>query len=235
MECFINYNLGGEVYLCNIEILRMESNNYINYSYIVYNKYNVGLIIDPSWDYEKVDLILTEKKIQLQAILITHEHFDHINLAEKLSHEYKIPIYISWESIQNCDINRKNAKIISNESIILVDDIPIHPIFTPGHTKGSISYLISTNLFTGDTLFIEGCGMCTDATSSPQALFYSLKHLLDIIPKSTKIYPGHRYHAKLGKSFSYTISNNIHLNIDTVEDFITFRMRPNQKGLMNFI
>lgn len=221
--------------MCNIEILRMKSNTYINYSYIVYNRHKVGLIIDPSWDYEKIDSTLSKKKIQLQAILLTHEHFDHINLAEKLSHKYKIPIYISWESLQNCDINRKNVKIISNESLIRVDDISIYPILTPGHTKGSISYLISKSLFTGDTLFIEGCGMCTDTTSSPQDLFYSLKYLLKVIPKSTKIYPGHRYHSELGKSFAYTISNNIYLNIDTIEDFIAFRMRPNQKGLMDFI
>jgi len=213
----------------------MEYKQYINYSYIVHNKNNRGVMIDPSWDERKIKFVLNQKNIKPLAILLTHEHFDHVNLAEKLAQEFMIPICISNESMRKCVISEENVNIVRTEKKLWFEDICIHPIFTPGHTKGSISYLINDSLFTGDTLFIEGCGMCTDSSASAKDLYVSLKRLVKMIPSSTRIFPGHRYAASLGKSLSYTMMNNIYLKFEREEDFVAFRMRPNQKKLMNFI
>lgn len=216
-------------------VIRVCDKEFINYSYAIYNDEGTGILVDPAWETEKILNAVDEIQLDIKAILVTHEHIDHTNLAEYTSAYYDAPIYISAEAKQFSNINSKRLMFINDETPLLIDKLTIKPLLTPGHTKGCISYLINENLFSGDTLFIEGCGMCTDSSSSPHELFNSLRRLVDIIPLSTKIYPGHRYHAEVGQEFSYVLNNNIYLNITNEEDFIKFRMRNGQKGLMDFI
>ncbi len=136
--------------------------------------------------------------LNIKAVLITHGHIDHVNLSGYMSKYYNVPIFISPEAKQSANISDKFIVCVRDETPILVDNLRIKPLLTSGHTNGCISYLISGNLFTGDTLFIEGCGMCTDSSSSPHDLFVTMRRFVDIIPLSTKIYPGHGYHNEVG-------------------------------------
>ncbi|WP_052016254.1 MBL fold metallo-hydrolase [Halalkalibacter hemicellulosilyticus] len=216
-------------------VIRVCGKEFINYSYVVYNAEGIGVLIDPAWELEKIINTIAELKLDIKAILITHEHLDHTNLAKHTSDYYDAPIYISAEANRICNISSKRIMLINDETPLLIGTLIIKPLLTPGHTKGSVSYLINENLFSGDTLLIEGCGICTDRTSDPHELFYSLRRLVDIIPLSTKIYPGHRYRAEVGREFAYVLNNNIYLNITNKEDFIQFRLRNGQEGLMDFL
>jgi glyoxylase-like metal-dependent hydrolase (beta-lactamase superfamily II) len=76
---------------------------------------------------------------------------------------------------------------------IMVGDIPIDLIHTPGHTPGSQCFLVEGTLVAGDTLFLEGCGRTDLPGSDPSAMFHSLHHTLSKVPDDTVLFPGHRY------------------------------------------
>jgi hydroxyacylglutathione hydrolase len=110
----------------------------------------------------------------------------------------------------------------------------ITPILTPGHTAGGLCFRIENNLFTGDTLFAEGCGICMDRGADPVAMYDSLQRLKSIIPPQTLVYPGHSYGTPPGQSFKHILANNVYLHFDKVQDFVAYRMRKGQTGWLRF-
>ena len=221
--------------MCNVIVVRVTGGKFINYSYIIYDDNGVGILLDPAWEREKIINIIKENDIEIKAVFITHEHQDHTNLAEYMAIYYNIPIYSSKEVQCMFTVDNENLIVIESENQITINKLTVKPFFTPGHTSGGISYLINGNLFSGDTLFIEGCGMYEDKNSDPIQLFKSLRRFAEDIPLVTNIYPGHRYHAKVGQPFSYVLDNNIYLNILAEQDFVNFRMRRKQKEWLDFI
>lgn len=73
--------------------------------------------------------------------------------------------------------------------MISVGGIDVKIIATPGHTKSGVCYLIGGNLFSGDTLFIEGCGLCYGRGADPRELYISLTKLKNILPNDTLVFP----------------------------------------------
>jgi len=89
--------------------------------------------------------------------------------------------------------------------------------------------------FCGDTLFIEGCGLCSGKGADPNNMFDTLQKLKAKISPQTRIYPGHCYGKPVGQSFKYVLENNIYLQFDGREKFVAFRMRPHQSNLFKFL
>ncbi len=201
-----------------------------NYSYIVYqNGLSPALIIDPAWELEKYLAVFQEKQLKPQAILLTHLHLDHTHLVSFFQKKYQLPVYASIEAKEIA------THFFHHEQTLLFSTIPCTSYSTPGHTPESSCFLIGEHLFTGDTLFIEGCGMCFEESSNPKALYKSLQFLKKTISPQTKIYPGHRYGQYPGVSFKDVLDQNLYLNIQDEERFIQFRMRPKQYNLFNFL
>ena len=81
--------------------LRLKCVKFINYSYLIVEKSsNKACIIDPSWELAKIERAISNLKVNLQFILLTHAHFDHINLAECIARKYDIDVYMSEQEIQ---------------------------------------------------------------------------------------------------------------------------------------
>lgn len=215
--------------------LKSSKHNLINCCYFIVNEKNRNAIaIDPAWDTNKFETIIDHHKIDTISVLLTHHHKDHIDLAEFFALKYNSNIYMSAKEIAYYGYHCKNLLPIESESAFILGGIKVIPILTPGHTVGSTCYLIEKHLYTGDTLFIEGCGMCTGKGGNPEAMFDSLNRLKKILALDDRIYPGHHYHAEPGQSFSYLLQSNIYLHFNDKEQFIKFRMREGQKGLFAF-
>jgi hydroxyacylglutathione hydrolase len=215
--------------------LRVTSSWFVNYCYLVINTTtNSAILVDPAWKLTKIEQQLKNHQANLMGILLTHHHRDHVHLSEPLARKYNIPVYMSYVEIDYYHFRCKNLISIENFSLFKLKDIEITPLFTPGHTKGGISYLIANNLFSGDTLFIEGCGLCSGKGGDASTMFDTLQMLKKRIPNGTIIYPGHSYGQPVGKPFHYLLKNNIYLCLEDKNDFIDFRMRPNQRNLFNF-
>jgi glyoxylase-like metal-dependent hydrolase (beta-lactamase superfamily II) len=221
----------------NLITLRMQFFLIKNFSYILYDFVTKdAIIIDPAWEIEKVEDALKMNNLKLKAILITHTHYDHINLTGPLVSKFGCQVWVSSLEAECLNIPKTYIHRISSENYFRIGNISIKPLFTPGHSPGSICYLINDTIFTGDTLFIEGCGMCPKEEGAPQKLFNSLLKLKSIVPEDVKVFPAHSFGHLPGKTFRYLLDSNIYLQLkpDQLDMFIAFRMRRGQFQLFNF-
>ncbi|MBS3159572.1 MBL fold metallo-hydrolase [Candidatus Woesearchaeota archaeon] len=157
---------------------------------------NVYLLIEENEcvliDCEGPEIIykfLKENKLDLKYILLTHFHFDHINGLELLKKKTNALIYGSDIDVNLFGLKIKLDKILKNNDIIEFKGNKIRVISTPGHTLGSLCFLIENNLFSGDTLFYRAYGR-TDLGGDEKEMKISLKKLLKL-DENIKVYPGH--------------------------------------------
>ncbi|MBB5196713.1 MBL fold metallo-hydrolase [Anaerocolumna cellulosilytica] len=217
-----------------MNIVRCKWANYINYTYIVRNMAaNKCIIIDPAWEMKKILFYINLHNLGLEAILLTHAHYDHTNLVEALVDIFNTDVYISGIEADRYKFNCKNLNYIEDAQKVSLSSFQITGILTPGHTLGSMCYLIGDNLFTGDTLFYEGCGICANYAAA-SSMYDSFKRLKQIIGKDTFIYPGHCYGTYPGQPFLFVLRDNIYLNIEDRSKFIDFRLNGSKKNIFNF-
>ena len=215
--------------------VRTSKYNYINYSYIfVDTKTNGAFLIDPTWEIDKILEPLQKLKVHPAAIALTHSHFDHVYLADKLARMFKINVYMSQAEVSFSGFCCNNLITIKDMDKIEIGNSKLLCLLTPGHSPGSMCYIVNDNIFTGDTLFNEGCGTCKMGGGSAEQMYDSLQRLKWFLPTYMKVYPGHSYGIEPGQTMDFVIQNNIYLQINNRDEFIGFRMRKNQKGNFDF-
>jgi len=208
-------------------VLHMRHHLMKNYNYLVVDPGSLqAVIVDPAWEMDKIDQALADTQATLSGILVTHSHPDHIHLSKPVAEKYGCPIWMSNAEIAASGFSAR--QLIGIDSIPwMVGQMQIEPIITPGHTPGSTCYLIDGNLFTGDVLFAEGCGICPD-TQAAHAMFASLEHLKTRLEPHTRIFPGHSYGQPPGRMMSQLRRENIYLQFSDKNSFAAFRLRPGQ-------
>jgi hydroxyacylglutathione hydrolase len=206
-----------------------------NYSYVLFNVDSKNaVIIDPAWEIQKYIDIFQLYKLTPCHILLTHAHHDHINLVEDFLKRYNVAVWISEREKGNLPFPRSYVRLFSHFEILPLNELTCTAFLTPGHTPGSSCFLVDSHLFSGDTLFIEGCGICLDPEGNPEDLYESIMFLKQTLSSEVKIYPGHRYQAYPGQTLDYVLKNNIYLHLENRNDFVKYRMRSNQRNLFDF-
>lgn len=215
--------------------VRVLNGAMLNICYVLANEITKdAIIIDPAWEPRKIERILEKHKLQLKCVVLTHSHFDHVDLCEFFSKKYSTPVYMSEVEVGYYNFCCFNLVTFRDNECLRAGGFEIVTIPTPGHTKGSTCLHIGNNLFTGDTLFTEGCGACIGAGSDPYYLYESLSKLKKLLPSDVRVYAGHSYGEEVGQTMSTVIKKNIYLNFNSAEKFVKFRMRRNQKSLLSF-
>ena len=136
------------------------------------------------------------------ALLLTHAHFDHAGNAKKLQDdgakvyigEFDAPkllndLNLSRDFGRSFDYLTADVKLCDGQEIE-VCGLKFKVVHTPGHTDGSVCYLIDNMLFTGDTLFLESVGRTDFPTGDRDALVNSVKKLF-ALSGDYAVYPGH--------------------------------------------
>jgi hydroxyacylglutathione hydrolase len=219
-----------------VVILKMCHESMKNYSYLVVDPVSrQAVIVDPAWQMEKIDQALIETHATLSGVLITHSHPDHIHLAEPIAAKYECPIWMSTEEIADSGFSARQLVGI-DPTPWLVGEMLIEPILTPGHTPGCMCYLIADNVFTGDVLFAEGCGICPDIKAA-HTMFASLGTLKNRLRPETRIFPGHSYGMPPGQRLSQLLKENVYLQFADKHSFAAFRLRSGQNvaKMFNFV
>lgn len=218
----------------SIQILKVSHSIMKNYNYLVMDDISKdAVLIDPAWELDTIESALSEHHANLKGILVTHSHPDHVNLCGTLAERWEVPVFMSKTEVNYYNYSCTGLVADDSEDPFTCGTLRVIPHFTPGHTKGSVCYQIDNALFTGDTLFIEGCGMCVGKGASPYEMFNSLQKLKRKLATDTLIFPGHSYGQPCGKPLQFLLDNNLYLQFDNTETFASFRMRK-PKNKANF-
>ena len=172
-----------------------------------------AVVIDPAISQPVISW-LKDNGINLNCILQTHHHEDHIGGTEKILEEWPSASVIASKG----DIDRipfQTYSVSGNENLDILNE-QIKVINVPGHTKNHIAYFLYRSnksacdpvLFCGDTLFGAGCGRLLGGT--PKEMFDSLNKIKEL-PKDTEIYCGHEYTLQNGNFCLANDSANLKL------------------------
>lgn len=176
--------------------------------YLVYHEQTrEAVVIDPADNSDYLIAQCRELGVALQAILLTHGHFDHILAARALADQFSCRIYAGKDEAELLKDPTKNltgswgrqpiylaADVLAEDQQILeLIGFSWQVLFTPGHTAGSVCYYIGSEavLFSGDTLFAESMGRTDLPTGSEAAIIRSIMERLLVLPEDTMVYPGH--------------------------------------------
>lgn len=161
-----------------------------------------AIIIDAGADLEDVKRVVGKRKVQ--AVLMTHLHFDHFWFLDEYLKEFQTYVYVqegAQHKFNDSELNgsvlvRKNFQINIEESSIKfyknrlrLGDFDCKIIETPGHTSDGVCVLIDDKLFTGDTIFIDAIGRMDLKDSSREQMIESLEKIKNLNFETA--YPGH--------------------------------------------
>jgi hydroxyacylglutathione hydrolase len=171
-----------------------------NYAYLVHLPGSRdAAVIDPS-EGPPVVAALAREGLDLRAILCTHHHFDHVGGNEALTDAIAGLEVVCSEH----DRGRvpRVTKTVDDGGRFEVAGMQVSALSVPGHTLGAVAFVIGDAVFTGDTLFVAGCGRLFEGT--PAMMHESLSHKLGRLPPETRVYCGHEYTASNAR-FALTI------------------------------
>lgn len=201
----------GKINICKMTLGGMATN-----TYLVYGENGEGFIVDPAAESEIIKIKIKELNADIKGILLTHGHFDHIGALSEVKKIYNTDVYACDKEKEILESSEKNLSAyfdrpFTEKADIYVKDgetiklagFDIKVIGTPGHTIGSVCYLVSKDdeqvLFSGDTLFAGSHGRYDFPTGSCSQIMSSIKNKLLILDENLKVYPGHNADTTIGE------------------------------------
>jgi glyoxylase-like metal-dependent hydrolase (beta-lactamase superfamily II) len=197
---------------CCVRIERLTLGPYATNSYILTcPDTGDGLLVDAP--AEGSAIMRAAKHTKATHILVTHSHADHIGALSELKSRLRVPVAI----------HRLDMKALSVKPEILLEDgqevafgkARLKVIHTPGHTPGSLCFLVGKHLLSGDTLFPHGPGR-TNTPADLTRIIGSITGRLFVLSDDTEVYPGHGNSTILAKE---------------KEEFAVFSARSHDPGL----
>lgn len=172
--------------------------------YVVSDDNGTCAIIDCDGDGEKLFSYIEENQLKPTHILLTHGHSDHIGAVPAVKEKYNCQICAYKDEVNMLEDPKVNlsgsmfGKGISFSPDILLNDgdsiqvgqLTFQVMYTPGHTSGSICFIIDKTIFSGDTLFLGSCGRTDFPTGDWNTILHSLQQL-KALSGDYVVYPGH--------------------------------------------
>ena len=169
--------------------------------YIVYENQSC-VVIDPGFEPERIMKTCGQLGLNIEAILLTHGHFDHVGGVQPLVQATGCALWMSqgdWSQVRNpmndylypianCDFTE--VQFCEDGQVIRAADLAFSVLETPGHSWGSVCYRCGDAIFSGDTLFAGGCGRTDLPGGDWNTIRESLRRLADL-PGNADVYPGH--------------------------------------------
>jgi glyoxylase-like metal-dependent hydrolase (beta-lactamase superfamily II) len=184
-------------------------NTFTENVYIVFNlKTRDAIIIDPGAKDERIEKFVKTHKLKVKRILNTHGHYDHIGANRHYADLYGVKIVAHAEDSRfYTEENKKNKpEIFLTEKDVKpleIKGFEIKVFHTPGHSPGSVCYLINGFLFTGDTLFKNSVGRTwgkskKEIEKKQKQEIAGIKEKLLPLPEKTPVFPGHGSSSTIG-------------------------------------
>lgn len=178
-----------------------------------------GIVIDPGMNPKR--LLDRIAGVKIEAILLTHAHFDHMGGVEEVRTAAGCPVYIHDLEADWLTDAKKNGSLRWSDVTPPLTTSPAEyaldqgqtlsfigqtfkVMHTPGHSPGSVSFLCGTDLFSGDVLFKQSVGRTDLPGGREWDLFDSIKTKLYKLPPEVTVYPGHGPKTTIG----FEMANN---------------------------
>ena len=166
-------------------------------------------IIDPGADSNMILDYIESNKLSPEVIFLTHSHFDHIMALDAVIKATGAPAYINKKDANTTRHDRPKSFDESGKlhwyaegDVMTVGDLEFTILETPGHSPGSVTLKCESALFTGDTLFRDGCGRTDLEGGSTEILLESLRRL-SALEGDYEVYPGHADPSTLSRERSF--------------------------------
>ena len=179
--------------------------------YIAYDDDKNGFIIDPGAEAEKILAHVKNLGLNIEGILLTHGHGDHISALNKVRDALGVKVYMHKDELENFlsqspqfvamlggELPNKNPDVLLQDGDVIsfkAGDVKV--LFTPGHTPGGVCYLYGDTLFTGDTLFQGSIGRTDFPGGDVAAIMESLVKLSKL-DEDLKVLSGHGFATTIG-------------------------------------
>ncbi len=173
-----------------------------------------AFVVDPGDEADKLIGVITELGLEIEAILLTHTHFDHVGAVAPLARATGAPVYcpeieqavlanindyVPWPGFGPFESYEADHLLRGGEQLQIAG-FDIDVIFTPGHSPGHVSFSIGAEraLFSGDVLFQSSIGRTDLPGGDHDRLLQSIAELLETLPDDTQVLPGHMGTTTLG-------------------------------------
>ena len=160
------------------------------------------VVIDPGYEPKKIAAFLKEKGLKLEAILLTHGHFDHVGGVKELAENCRVYLH---------ELEHTMPQALTAGPLYATDTYPARfeiagmdftVLHTPGHTPGSVCLICEDAMFSGDTLFAGSCGR-TDLPGGDWVTIQNSLQRLSELPGDYRVFPGHAEETTLAQERQY--------------------------------
>ncbi len=194
----------------------MNTNCYL----VVNEESRRAVVVDPAVCSAQMMEYIQREDLQVEAVLLTHGHFDHIMGIDDLRKKFPVPVYVHQDEreMMNDPVMNFSAGYFGGYSF--ADAVYIRGgqtlshagydfrvLHTPGHTRGGVCYYVETEkvLFSGDTLFRETVGRTDFPDGSMSDLVRGIQEKLYVLPDDVEVYPGHMEKTTIGHEKRYNL------------------------------
>jgi hydroxyacylglutathione hydrolase len=173
-----------------------------------------AVLVDPGEEADRLLAVIGQLQVKLDAILLTHTHFDHIGAVAEVARATGAPVYVpELERDVLANINDyvtfpgfgpfeayEAEETVAGGERLQLAGLDIDVLFTPGHSPGHVTYSVDGEdaLFSGDVLFQGSVGRVDLPGGSWPTLAASIESLLERFPDDTRVHPGHMGLTTLG-------------------------------------
>lgn len=200
----------------NMKVIAMPVGELAANCYIVYcENTRKAAVIDPGADGQRILNRIQHEGLNVEHILLTHGHFDHIGAVKFLKGQLGAAVAIHYGDAQALTDASRNLSafmgghlvqvppdvLLEEGDIIAVGDVRMEVLHTPGHSEGSACFVVNSPVkavFTGDTLFQGAIGRSDFPGGSYGQLISSIRDKLLVLDDDYTIYPGHGLKSTIG-------------------------------------
>ena len=185
-----------------------------------------GALIDPEiTQMDRYQALANRDGLHIRYVIDTHTHADHFSAGKALSELLRAPMVMHAASPAPYASLR-----LDDDDLLLIGDLRVRALHTPGHTADSMCLVAEDRVFTGDTLLFGGTGRTDLPTGDPEQLYDSLfNKLLKLDPK-LGVFPAHDYQGGQRSTLGQEIANNPRLHQREPEAFVRMMRELNLKA-----
>ncbi len=197
------------MFLETVVVGPLQENSYV----IACEESKEAVVIDPGAEAERIYRVVTFHGFRLKYIMNTHGHLDHIGGVAEMVEQAGAPFLLHQNDVYLIEgiedeplqaffqvpIPPPPERFLKDGDIIAVGHLKFQVLHTPGHTPGSVCFLVENTLFSGDTLFSSSVGRTDMPGGSHEQLIRSIREKLLPLHDDISIYPGHGPETTIGR------------------------------------